>query len=81
MPTIKTRKKTGFIMLAVHWTLIFCTLGLWYPIYASRRRSRVTITHIPDGYIPHPHMPPGHYQPQQQPPYGQQPPQWAPPQR
>lgn len=57
MPTIKTRKKTGFIALTFHWFMILCTCGLWYPIYASRRRSRVTITHIPDGY--------GQQQPQQ----------------
>ena len=42
--------------------MIFCTLGLWYPIYASRRRSRVTVTHVPPGLT-------------QQPGYGPQPPQ------
>lgn len=75
MPTIKTRRKTGWIALTIHWTLIICTCGLWSPVYASRRRSRVTVTHVPDGYAgPIPGQP---YPPQQ---YGQQPgpiPQWT----
>lgn len=70
MPTIKTRRKTGWVALAFHWTMIIITCGLWYPIYASRRRSRVTVTHIPPGYAPPPQYGPplGH----RQPPYGQQ---------
>jgi hypothetical protein len=73
MPTITTRRKTGWIALTFHWTMIICTLGLWYPIYASRRRSRVTVTHLPPGYSqPPPQQPYG---------YGQQPPQWGPPRR
>ena len=68
MPTIKTRRKTGWIALAFHWTMIVCTLGLWYPIYASRRRSRVTVTHLPPGYG-------------QPPAYGPRPGQYPPPRR
>jgi hypothetical protein len=75
MPTIKTRRKTGWIALTFHWTMIFCTLGLWYPIYASRRRSRITVTHIPEGYtgpVPgqQPYPPQGNQPPQQYPPQG-----------
>jgi hypothetical protein len=75
MPTIKTRRKTGWIALTFHWTMIICTCGLWYPIYASRRRSRVTVTHVPAGYG----QPPAYYPPRQ---YGNVPPQqWGPPRR
>lgn len=93
MPTIKTRQKTGLIALAFHWFMILCTLGLWYPVYASRRRSRVSVTHLPPGYAAPPQQPygygppPGHYPPPQRygpPPqqYGQQPPgQWGQPHR
>lgn len=79
MPTIKTRRKTGWIALTFHWTMIFCTLGLWYPIYASRRRSRVTVTHVPPGLM----QQPGYGQPPQQPyPPQQYPPQgWGPTRR
>ena len=32
----------------VHWTLIFCTCGLWYPVYRARKHSvdRTTTTVI-----------------------------------
>jgi hypothetical protein len=62
--------------------MILCTCGLWYPIYASIRRSRSTVTYMPTGGIPvnmQQPYPPQAYPP---PPYGQQPPQqWAPPRR
>jgi TRAP-type uncharacterized transport system fused permease subunit len=29
---------------AVHWLLIICTCGLWYPVYAHSRRKRRTVT-------------------------------------
>lgn len=25
--------------LAFHWTMIVCTCGFWYPVYAARRRQ------------------------------------------
>lgn len=80
MPTIKTRRKTGWIALTFHWFMICCTCGLWYPIYASRRRSRVTVTHVPQSYagpVPgQPYPPQGHQPPQQYPPQG-----WGPARR
>jgi len=27
-----------------HWTMIVCTCGIWYPIYASAKRKRRTVT-------------------------------------
>jgi hypothetical protein len=77
MPTSKTRRKTGLIALAFHWFMILCTCGLWYPVYASRRRSRVTVTHVPAGYAAPP-QPYGYGQP---PAYGPQPGHYPPPQR
>lgn len=65
MPKIKSRQRMGYISLTIHWTLILCTCGLWYPIYASRRRARSTVTYVPAAGIP--------VAPQPQ-PYGQQPP-------
>lgn len=50
MPKIKSRQRMGWISLVCHWTMIFCTLGLWYPIYASRRRARSTVTYVPAAY-------------------------------
>lgn len=47
MPKIKSRQRMGWISLAFHWTMILCTMGLWYPIYASRRRARSTVTYMP----------------------------------
>jgi hypothetical protein len=77
VPTIKSRRKTGLIALCFHWFMICCTCGLWYPIYASRRRSRVTITHVPDGYP----YPPQQYAPQQPGPIPQWTQQQPPPRR
>lgn len=74
MPKIKTRRKTGWIALTFHWTMIVCTGGLWYFVYASRRRSRVTVTHVPAGYAAPPQQPYAQPYPPQQ-PYGYQPPQ------
>lgn len=83
MPKIKSRQRMGYFALAFHWTAIICTCGLWYPVYASRRRARSTVTYMPNGGIPvtmappqQPYgPPPGQYPPQQ---YGQQPPsQWG----
>jgi hypothetical protein len=50
MAKIKTRRKMGWILIAFHWTMILCTVGLWTPVYLAARRRRVTVTHIPDGY-------------------------------
>nr|WTB07408.1 hypothetical protein OG546_26225 [Streptomyces antimycoticus] len=50
MPKIKTRRKMGWFALAVHWTLIVCTCGLWTPMFLAARRRRVAVTHIPEGY-------------------------------
>ncbi|MBR8638603.1 hypothetical protein KEF29_03135 [Streptomyces tuirus] len=50
MAKIKTRRKMGWILIAFHWTMIVCTVGLWIPVYLAARRRRVTITHIPDGH-------------------------------
>jgi hypothetical protein len=69
MPKIKSRQRMGYIALCFHWFMICCTCGLWYPIYASRRRARSTVTYVPAGYAPQP--PIG----APQPPYGQYPPQ------
>lgn len=76
MPTIKTRRKQGWIGLAFHWFMMFMTLGLWTPVFLAARRRRVTVTHIPDGYTgPLPGQP---YPPQ---PYGPRPGQYPPPRR
>lgn len=66
MPKIKSRQRMGYIALAFHWTMILCTMGLWYPVYASRRRARSTVTYVPAAYAP----------PQQPQPYAPQ--QWPP---
>jgi cytochrome b561 len=50
MAKIKTRRKMGWILIAFHWTMILCTVGLWTPIYLAARRRRITVTHIPNGY-------------------------------
>lgn len=50
MAKIKTRRKMGWIALAFHWTMLFCTIGLWTPVFLAARRRRLTVTHIPDGY-------------------------------
>jgi len=50
MAKIKTRRKMGWILIAFHWTMIICTVGLWTPIYLAARRRRVTVTHVPQGY-------------------------------
>lgn len=47
MPKIKTRRKMGWFAMAVHFTLILCSAGLWTPMYLAARRRRVTITHVP----------------------------------
>ena len=81
MPTIKTRRKQGWVGLAFHWTMMFITVGLWTPVFLAARRRRVTVTHIPQGYagpVPgQPYPPQGHQPPQQQyPPQG-----WGPARR
>lgn len=73
MAKIKSRQRMGYISLAIHWTLILCTCGLWYPIYASRRRARSAVTYMPAGGIP------VNVQQQPQQPYPPQ--QWTPPRR
>ncbi|MFD5266742.1 hypothetical protein [Streptomyces sp. NPDC058335] len=68
MPTIKTRRKMGWILITFHWFMILMTVGLWTPVYLSARRRRVTVTQVPAGYAgPIPGQP---YAPQ---PYGHQP--------
>lgn len=49
MPTIKTRRKMGWIALGFHWFMILMTVGLWTPVFLAARRRRVTVTHIPEG--------------------------------
>jgi hypothetical protein len=83
MTKIVSRNRMGYFSLTFHWFMIIGTCGLWYPIYASIRRSRSTVTYMPTGGIPvtmQQPYPPQAYPPP--PPYGQQPPQqWAPPRR
>jgi hypothetical protein len=85
MTKIVSRNRMGYFSLMFHWFMILCTCGLWYPIYASIRRSRSTVTYMPTGGIPVAVQPPQQPYPPQAyppPPYGQQPPQqWAPPRR
>lgn len=45
-PRILSRQRLGYGSLAFHWTMIICTCGLWYPVYASKRRARSTVTRI-----------------------------------
>jgi hypothetical protein len=71
MPKIKSRQRMGYISLAFHWTMILCTLGLWYPIYASRRRARSTVTYVPASYVAAPPQQPAG--PPPPPAYGQPP--------
>lgn len=49
MPTIKTRRKMGWISLAFHWTMLLFTCGLWTPVFLAARRRRLTVTHVPEG--------------------------------
>lgn len=58
MPKIKTRRKMGWILITFHWVMILCTIGLWTPVYLAARRRRVTVTHLPEGYMGP--MPPTH---------------------
>lgn len=39
-----TQGKLGYGEEMFHWLMIICTCGLWYPVYASRRRSKRTVT-------------------------------------
>lgn len=73
MPTIKTRRKQGWIGLAFHWTMMIFTVGLWTPFFLAARRRRVTVTHVPTGYGQPPTYGPPVGAPQP-PPYGYQPP-------
>lgn len=50
MPKIKTRRKMGWLLIAFHWTMMLCTIGLWTPVYLAARRRRLTVTHLPTGY-------------------------------
>jgi hypothetical protein len=76
MTKIVSRNRMGYFSLMFHWFMILCTCGLWYPIYASARRARSTVTYMPTGGIPVAVQQP---QPPQQPaPYGYPP---QPPQR
>jgi cytochrome b561 len=50
MAKIKTRRKMGWLLIAFHWMMMLCTVGLWTPVYLAARRRRVTVTHVPDGY-------------------------------
>lgn len=49
MPRTITRQRMGYGALLFHWFMICCTCGLWYPVYASARRSRSTVTRMPGG--------------------------------
>ena len=39
-----TQGKLGYGEELFHWCMIICSCGLWYPIYASRKRSKRTVT-------------------------------------
>lgn len=39
-----TQGKLGSIEELFHWTMIICTCGFWYPVYASRKRSKRSVT-------------------------------------
>lgn len=70
MTKIISRNRMGYGALTFHWCMILGTCGLWYPIYASRRRARSTVTYMPAGGIPVAAQPQQPYAPQQQAPYG-----------
>jgi hypothetical protein len=40
-----SRRKMGWIALTFHWTMMFCTLGLWTPVFLLALRGRKTVTH------------------------------------
>lgn len=50
MPKIVTRKKGGPIAGTFHLVMMFCTAGLWTPIWLWARRGRKTVTYVPEGY-------------------------------
>lgn len=39
-----TQGKLGAGEELFHWCMIICTCGLWYPVYASRKRSKRSVT-------------------------------------
>jgi hypothetical protein len=39
-----TRAPMPVALALFHWTMIFCTCGLWWPVYAASKRSRKTVT-------------------------------------
>lgn len=39
-----SRRKMGWGLHCFHWVMMFCTLGLWTPVYLSGLRKRKTVT-------------------------------------
>ena len=39
-----TQGNLGYSETVFHWCMIIGTCGLWYPVYASRKRSKRTVT-------------------------------------
>jgi hypothetical protein len=39
-----TQGKLGYGETMFHWCMIICSAGLWYPVYASRKRSKRSVT-------------------------------------
>lgn len=39
-----TQGKLGYGEEMFHWCMIICSCGLWYPVYASRKRSKRSVT-------------------------------------
>lgn len=45
MPSkVVSRRKMGWMLHCFHWFMMFCTLGLWTPVYLSGLRKRKTVT-------------------------------------
>lgn len=41
---VVSRQKMGWMRHSFHWFMIFCTVGLWTPVYLSALRKRKTVT-------------------------------------
>lgn len=39
-----TQGKLGYGEEMFHWCMIICSCGFWYPVYASRKRSKRSVT-------------------------------------
>jgi hypothetical protein len=39
-----TQGKLGYGEEMFHWMMIICSCGFWYPVYASRKRSKRSVT-------------------------------------